>query len=264
MRLHFLGSFDVSDYQRLGVTKSDDLLILRYPELYRDKIRAEMRKIVEKNTKNKANGKEPVELDVSIDIRYQRRSTNANRWMWAIHTLEAQIINGKGMAGTAHGMKWVNSSAVTPEMIHEDYLEQYAKQDYFYASASMVNEARGMIIEGAGRILEEKWIPEFSMMSFLVFKTSSFMNAGEFYEFSEHIKTQLLSYGVDLDNASDYSTLMKEREHIYKAMVEAEKKEAEDNVPQSAESVDDIPILTFKKDPVSIVNEVSGGTECTK
>ena len=53
MRLRFPATFDVKDYTRFGVTKSDDLLILKYPEVYRDKIRAEMRKIVEKNAKNK-------------------------------------------------------------------------------------------------------------------------------------------------------------------------------------------------------------------
>ena len=95
MRRHFLGSFDVADYQRLGVTKSDDLLILRYPELYRDKIRAEMRKIVEKNAKNKANGKEPVEINVELDIHYLKRSLDQNAWLWKAHEIEAKIVNTK-------------------------------------------------------------------------------------------------------------------------------------------------------------------------
>jgi len=223
MHLRFPAFLDLKEYQRLGVTKSDDLLILKYSEVYRDKIRAEMRKIVEKNAKNAETGKEPVELDITVDIHYKKRSLDANRWMWAIHDLEARIINGKGMAGkNANGTRWIEAGAVTPEMIHDDYLQQYAKKYFIYAQAGMVNAMREVIAENMGRILEEKWLEDRQEMMFTVWKTSRFMTASEFYEFSEHIKAQLLSYGIDLDNASDFKNLMDERETLYRQMSTAE------------------------------------------
>lgn len=274
MLLKFPATLNVLDYKDHNITKSDDLLCVRYDSAYRDKIRAELRKINEKNAKNLSDGKEPVELDITVDIHYKKRSLDANRWMWAIHDLEARIINGKGMAGqNANGTKWVESGAVTPEMIHDDYLQQYAKKYFIYAQAGMVNAMREVIAENMGRILEEKWLEDRQEMMFTVWKTSRFMTASEFYEFSEHIKAQLLSYGIDIDHASDFSSLMDERETLYRQMSKAEsdttKQENKSidsrlqaqNVGTSSQSADNSEqvALTNPVDSVSLVTEVFHG-----
>jgi hypothetical protein len=264
MRLHFLGSFDVADYQRLGVTKSDDLLILRYPELYRDKIRAEMRKIVDKNAKNLANGKEPVELDVSIDIHYVKRSVDQNSWLWMAHTLEANIVNGHKSAWTdEQKVKWREAGGVTPEMIHDDYMDLYAPRGYIEVEPGFVDAVRKMLEETMGKVRAETWLPEKQKMQFEVWKTSSYMNVAEFCQLAEKVETQLLSYGIDLNTGADYKNLLADFDTWKR---EAEKKEGEANVPQSDNSVDtlepEIPILTLKKDPVKIVTEVFKRTQC--
>jgi len=245
----------VSDYQRLGVTKSDNLLILRYPELYRDKIRAEMRKIVEKNAKNLANGKEPVEIEVNLDIHYAKRSLDQNAWLWAAHTLEANIINGHRSAWTdRQKVQWREAGTVTPEMIHEDYMEQFAPRGFIDVEPGFVSAVRSMVNETMGRVIEETWQPDIQRMRFVILKTSSYMNVAEFCQLAEKVKESLLAYGIDLDSAADYKNLMTDLDTLKR---EAEKKEA--NVPQSTDSVDDIPILTFRKDPVKIIESVFNG-----
>ncbi len=261
MRTHFLGSFDVADYLRLGVTKSDDLLILRYPELYRNKIRTEMRKIVEKNATNKANGKEPVELDVSIDIHYVKRSVDQNSWLWAAHTLEANIVNGHKSAWTdEQKVKWRESGSVTPEMIHDEYMSLYAPRGYIDVEPGFVLAVRSMVNETMGRVIEEVWIPEIKKMRFTILKTSSYMNVAEFCQLAEKVEAQLLSYGIDLNTGADYKNLLSDFDTWKR---EAEKKEADSNAPQPGETVDeDIPVLTFRKNPVKIVEDVFKGEVC--
>lgn len=261
MRRHFLGSFDVADYQRLGVTKSDDLLILRYPELYRDKIRAEMRKIVEKNAKNKANGKEPVELDVSIDVHYQKRSTTFNSWMWAIHTLEANILNGRRSAWTDNEkLKWRETNAITPEMIHESDMVEYAPIAKIDVEPNNVPFLCKVLEEESGRVIskEPNGTGKFTIT---IRQTSSYWDVRRAAEYGGILKNRLLSYGISLDDSVDYRNIVSDFDTWKR---EAEKKEAEANVPQSTDSVEtlepDIPILTLRKDPVNIVTDVFKGT----
>jgi hypothetical protein len=255
MRLHFPATLDLKEYNRLGITKGDDLLILSYPEVYRDKIRAEMRKIVEKNAKNKANGKEPVELDVNIDVHYVKRSLDQNAWLWEAHTLEANIVNGHKSAWTDNQkIKWSEAGSVTPEMIHEDYLERYAPRGVIDVQPGMVDAVRRMINETMGRVVDEKWIPEKQVMQFTVWKTSSYMNVAEFCQLSEHVKEQLLSYGIDLDNAVDYKNLMADLEEVKSRAVTAEPE-----VEKQSRAVTVEAPLTKKKDAVSMVAEVFRG-----
>ena len=225
MHLKFTATFDVEDYKKHNVTKKDDILLLRYAEVARDKVRRELRKIVDKNNKNRDMGKEPVSIDVNMDIHYSKRSLDQNAWLWMAHTLEAAIVNNKRLSGEA--IQWNTPDEVTPQMIHDDYLERYAPRATVFVDAGNVDYLRKALTETAGRIMKETWHSDTQKMEMEIWKTSHYFNVREFCEFAEHIEDSLLSYGITLDNSTDYKNLIEDLQTLKnKAEVLTEPKES--------------------------------------
>jgi len=256
MRLRFPATFDLKDYQRLNITKSDDLLILKYPEIYRDKIRVEMRKIVEKNAKNEANGKEPVELEIEMNIHYAKRSMSANAWLWSAHTLEAKLINTKDQTWRdSMGISWYKVGAVTPEEIHDHYMNEFAPRAKVLIEPDCLEYFRQALNETTGKVVGEHYIESIGKYELTLWKTSSYMNVAEFCALSEHVKESLISYGINLDDATDYTQLLTDLEGI-KSRAVTDKEKSEDD----ASTVIDEPIvLKLRPDSVSIVESVFSG-----
>jgi hypothetical protein len=255
MRLRFPATFDLKDYQRLNITKSDDLLILKYPEVYRDKIRVEMRKIVEKNAKNEANGKEPVTLVCDIDIQYAKRSTDQNRWLWKAHEIEARLINTKDQIWRDEkGITWYKPGAITPEEIHESYNERYSPRAELIVDSSNVPFFRKMLTETTGKIIDETPIDS-EHVRFTILKTSSYLTVAEFCNLADKVSEEMLAYGIDISNGLDWNTLMADLEGIKsRAVTDKEKPEYD------ASTVTDEPIvLKLRPDSVSIVENVFRG-----
>lgn len=266
MRLHFPATLDLKEYNRLGITKGDDLLILSYPDVYRDKIRAEMRKIVEKNAKNAASGKEPVELDVNIDIHYQKRSLDQNSWLWRAHEIEANIVNGKKSAWTdSQKIKWRTADSITPEMIHSDYMEQYAPRGYIEVEPGFVDAVRKMVTESMGRVMKEEWLPDKQKMRFEIWRTSSYMDVREFCELADHVVENLLAYGIDLNSSVDYENLSTDLQEIKNEATKEEQSRAGKQDTKIEEhaltGINQEPQLTKPKDTVSMVKDVFNGEQ---
>jgi len=258
MRLRFPAQFDLKDYQRLNITKSDDLLILKYPEVYRDKIRVEMRKIVEKNAKNEANGKEPVELDVSIDIHYQKRSTTFNSWMWAVHTLEANILNAKRSAWTDdQRLRWRETNAITPEMIHESDMVEFAPIARIDVEPDNVPFLCKVLEEESGRVINRE--PNGAgKVTITIRQTSSYWDVRRAAEYGDILKNRLLSYGISLDDSVDYRNIVADFDTWKKEEASKIAFNAESNI-ETATGTEDIPVLHLRRDSVSIVASVFNG-----
>lgn len=258
MRLHFPATLDIPYAKGLGLFKLGHLLPLRYDAVYESKIQTEIKKILEKNAKNKANGKEPIELDVTIDIHYAKRSVDQNSWLWAAHTLEANIVNGHKSAWTDdQKIKWREAGSVTPEMIHEDYMQLWAPRGYIEVEPGFVDAVRKMLEETMGKVRAETWLPEKQKMQFEVWKTSSYMNVAEFCQLAEKITENMLLYGIDISSGLDWNNLMTDLEDIKSRSVKIEGEDGKN----SRSGAEEIPILTLRKDPVSIVKEVFKGKE---
>jgi len=258
MRLRFPATFDLKDYQRLNVTKSDDLLILKYPEVYRDKIRVEMRKIVEKNAKNEANGKEPVELDVSIDIHYQKRSTTFNSWMWAVHTLEANILNGKRSAWTDdQRLKWRETNAITPEMIHESDMIEFAPIARIDVEPDNVPFLCKVLEEESGRVISREHNGA-GKVTITIRQTSSYWDVRRAAEYGDILKNRLLSYGISLNDSVDYRNIVADFD-IWKKEEDLRAVLNESGGIEASTENEDVPILHLRRDSVTIVQNVFGG-----
>ena len=255
MILKFPATFNVKDYLDHNITKADDLLCIRYDSAYRDKIRAEMRKINEKNGKNIADGKEPVQLDVTVDIHYKKRSLDQNAWMWKAHEIEANIVNGRKSAWTdSQKVKWRVAETVTPEMIHESYMEQYAPRGSIEVEPGFVSAVRQMITESMGRVIKEEWLADKQKMCFEIWKTSSYMNVREFCELADRVVENLLAYGIDMNNAVDYEALSVNLQEIKN---EADKKEQENDVS----AIKKIDSYSSQSNSVTIVKSVFSGKQ---
>lgn len=271
MRLNFPATLDVKDYNDHNITKFDDLFCIRYDSAYRDKIRAELRKITEKNAKNLNDGKEPVQLDVTVDIHYKKRSLDQNAWLWRAHEIEANIVNGRKSAWTdSQKIRWRVAESITPEMIHDLYMEQYARRGYIEVEPGFVDAVRKMVNESMGRVMKEEWLPDKQKMQFEIWRTSSYMDVREFCELADHVVENLLAYGIDLNSAVDYEALSVDLQEIKN---EADKEEQSRTVKHEAEVAESYPTvtqeepiklalhstLTKENDSASIVKEVFKG-----
>lgn len=212
MRLKFTATFSVDDYKRHNISRMDDIIALRYMPEFNEKVRRELRKLVLKNSANKEKGRGLVEIDVDMDIHYKKRSLDQNRWLWMAHTLEAAIVNNKKVQGGA--IRWNTPDDVTPEMIHEDYMERFAPRGVVFAETGFIDCIRTMLQETQGRVVEEKWLPDEKRMMFTVWKTSSYLNVAEFCELGDKVTEQILSYGIDINRGVDFKRLAEDLETI--------------------------------------------------
>lgn len=220
MHLKFTATFDVEDYKTHNVTRYDNLLLLRYDNEFKDKVRRELRKIVDKNAKNQDKDRPPVELQVDVNIHYSQRSIDQNKWQWAAHTLEANIING-GLAAWKDGnIRWRNAGTITPEQIHDDYMSRFAAVGFVDVESGFVSAVRQMLEETQGHVINEEWIKDINRMRFTVRKSSSYMDVREFCEYAEHITDQILSYGIDINSGVDFKNLMEDLQTIKTGMIE--------------------------------------------
>jgi len=217
MRLKFTATFSVDDYKNHNISRMDDIIALRYMPEFREKVRRELRKLVLKNSANKEKGKGPVEIDVTCDIHYKKRSLDQNAWMWLAHTLEAAIVNNKKASGDF--VKWNTPDDVTPQMIHDSYMQEYAPRGFVDVAPGFVDAVRQMLEETQGRVIDETWMPDIQKMRFTVLKTSSYMNVAEFCELAGHVEDNLLSYGVTLDHAVDYKRLIEDLQTIKSGLI---------------------------------------------
>lgn len=227
MHLKFTATFNVEDYKTHNVTKKDDILLLRYAEVARDKVRRELRKIVKKNDENMMKGRPPVEIEIDANIHYAHRSLDQNRWLWAAHTLEANIINGGLAAWNDSNIRWRKAGTVTPEQIHEDYMELYGPMGFVDVQPDFTDAIRKMLEETQGHVIHEEWIDDIKKMRFTVRKTSSYMNTREFSELADHITSNLLAYGIDISTGEDFQKLLEDLQTLKnKAEVLTEPKES--------------------------------------
>jgi hypothetical protein len=116
VKLRFQATFDIEQYRKRGIMKSEDLVILKHDLQNRERIQKELYKIVEKNETNFLAGREPVELDVTIDIAYRPRSVKANALMWTLYGIIADVLNREN--GTRE--------KVTAQSLYDDDMKEWA------------------------------------------------------------------------------------------------------------------------------------------
>lgn len=217
MQAHILTEFDPSVYRRFGLPTAEHLLVLRVDATYWESLHKKLREHVEKNDKRILSGMEPFKLEVKIDVDYRHRSLSANAWLWAMHTIEADIINGNKTG------KWYGVNDVTPEMVHDDYMDRLAPR-----ADVVVDEWMVAALSETARVIGQEKLPG-GKIKLSLMKTSSFMNVREFAQLAHEVERQMASYGIPLDNYLEYKKLADQ-------VPEFDKKAAEGS-PKSWESM---------------------------
>ena len=212
MRASILSTFDPLVYRRFGLPTAEHLLVLRVDETYWGSLYKKLKEHVEKNDARIMAGQEPFKLEVKLGVDYRHRSLSANAWLWAMHTIEADIVNGGNGGG-----KWYGVNDVTPEMIHEDYMDRLAPRAEIVVDSWLVP----MLSETARVVAKEPLADGRVKVSLM--KTSSYMNSREFAALSREVERQITSYGVSLDHYLEYKKLADQ--------IPGFEKRAEENTP---------------------------------
>jgi len=196
MQAHILTEFDPSLYRRFGLPTAEHLLVLRVDETYWESVHKKLKEHVFKNDKRIFSGMEPFKLEVKIGVDYRHRSLSANAWLWAMHTIEADIINGTKVSTRWHGV-----DDVTPEMVHEDYMDRFAPR-----AEIVCDEWMAQALSETAKIVAREKLDD-GKVKLSLMKSSSYMNAREFAQLSHEVESQMVGYGIPLDNYLEYKKL---------------------------------------------------------
>lgn len=223
MHAHILTEFDPSVYRRFGLPTAEHFLVLRVGDTYWDSVYKKLKEHVAKNDKRIMSGQEPFKLEVKIDIDYRHRSLSANAWLWAMHTIEASIINGKTVP-----TKWQEADDVTPEMVHEDYMDRFAPR-----AEIVVEEWMVAAIGETARIISQEPMAD-GKVKLCLMKSSSYMNVREFAALAHEVERQMVGYGISLDHYLEYQKLSDQVPEFDKAAEKEAMPKESDNQTKAA------------------------------
>lgn len=210
MKLHLLADFAPSLYREHGVTTAERVVMLTIDESSWDHVRRALKAHAEHNDKRILSGREPHLLEVTIETDYRSRTLSQNAWMWAAHTLEANILNGHRSSWTdRQGVLWREAESITPEMVHADYMERYAARGHVDVDPAFVHAVASMMETETGHVMGREVQPD-GRVRLEVWKTSSYLNTAEFCALGRHIEDQLLSYGVGIGDVAEFLKLSRD------------------------------------------------------
>jgi len=198
MKLRFAATFDANEYRKRGILQRDCLVILKHLEEDRERIQRELYRIVEKNDAAIVSGKPPVELDVVIDIAYRKRSADANRLMWALYTIIAEVINRE--QGTRN--------RVTPEELYEQDMVDWAPRHRFVCEESSLEFFKIVLQEEKGKI--KSIDTKDGTCAIEVWQTSSFWNTKQMAEHIDRLLNTLEQMGVIRENDGNLDRIMRD------------------------------------------------------
>ena len=200
MKLRFAATFDAAEYRKREVLQRDCLVILKHDAADRERIQKELYKLVAKNDEAIARGKDLIELDVTIDIAYRKRSADANRLMWAIDTIIADALNRE--QGTR--------TRTTPEELYEKDMEDWAPRHRFVCEEKSLEYFRIVLQEEKGRIKNVEI--NGGTCSIEVWQTSSFWNTKQMAEHIDRLLNTLEQMGIIRENSGDLDRIMRDVE----------------------------------------------------
>ena len=195
-KLRFSASLDVKAWRACGITATDDLILLRYPHGSKMLIRTELQKIANKNNENDKQGLDSVELDVTIDIHYRPRSLQANKMMWALYTVLADIITAEE-----------KTYKTTPEELYAIDMQDWAPKHIIYCTDESRYFTVQLLQEENGKVKNTTWNKNTGMWEIEVWQTSSYWNVKQQCEHIERLLFQLETMGRNRINNGDIAKI---------------------------------------------------------
>jgi len=196
-RLRFNATLpDVKVWKDHGITSRDDLILLRYTEESRSRVRAELRKITAKNDENFLAGKKQVELDIVIDIAYRPRSLSANALMWSLYALLAQAMDKENK----------RLDPYTAQELYDRDMQVCAPRHVFFCTHDSLPFFKIVLEKDYGHVVAEK-DAENGFTSVEIMETSSYWDSKRMSDHIERIMNELESMGITRGANGDVSKI---------------------------------------------------------
>ena len=195
MKLRFTSFIDINEYRRREIYKNENIVLLSHKSADRPRILKELEKIFDLTERNVLQGKDPIMLDVTIDIQYRPRSIDANNLMWALYTVIAEVMNRE-----LRSMK-----KITPQELYDEDMKDIAprrrimcsRDDEQYFIEVLQSDFGGVKsrTELSGNIVLEAW------------ETSSRWNTKQMSEHIERLIATLEDMGVTTAGNGDVNAI---------------------------------------------------------
>jgi len=196
-RLRFNATLpDVKTWKDHGITSRDDLVLLRYTEEARKRVREELRKITARNDENFLAGKKQIELDVMIDIAYRPRSLSANALMWALYTLLAQAMDKENK----------RLDPYTAQELYDRDMEACAPRHVFFCTPESLPFFKIVLEKDYGHVVKEEDVGN-GFISVEIMETSSFWDSKRMSDHIERLMNELESMGITRGANGDVSKI---------------------------------------------------------
>jgi len=196
MKLRFPADLDMKAWEAKGI-KGENLILLRYPPEARPRILTELKKIHERNVEADHKCDDHIELDVTIDIAYKARSIQANKMMWSLYTVVADIINAESK----------EMKKITAEELYEQDMVDWAPKHKIICTNESFVFIKEILQAEKGKIRKTEWDPELKIWEIEVWQTSSYWNTKQQSEHIERLLALIESMGRNRMNNGDIAKI---------------------------------------------------------
>jgi hypothetical protein len=194
-RLRFTATLDMNAWRSCGIKSADNLILLAYPSEAKNRVRTELTKLNQKNIELELEGKDPVELDVEIDIMYKPRSLDANRLMFLQYRVLADIMNAEA--------KTMNR--ITADELYEHDMKDWATKHKIRCDNTSLPFIVEILEEKRGHIRSKEWDGTEWVME--VWQTSSYWDTKQQSEHIDRLFDLLETMGKNRSNNGDVARI---------------------------------------------------------
>ena len=166
-----------------------------------ERLRKEFVKVNSKNDERFEHGKDEIELEVTIDIHYAKRSVDQNSLIWALNTIRAEVLNRESPS----------TEPWTAQKIHSNDMEELAPKNIVRCTSDIkdcvlqVLQTEKGVVKSVNQISENEW-------AFEVWQTTRFWNSKMANEYITSQIDELASMHVTTYNDGNLDILFKEIE----------------------------------------------------
>jgi len=196
MKLRFPADIEKTDWEAYGIT-GKNMILLRYPQEARARIVKELTKIVARNEQLYMTCDAHIELDVTIDIAYKARSIQANKLMWALYSVIADILNVESK----------EMVRITPESLYEQDMQDWATRHYIRCTNDSLPFIKEILQEEKGKIKNTIWSDTEKLWEIEVWQTSSYWDTKQMSEHIERLFTLVETMGRNRSNDGDIAKI---------------------------------------------------------
>lgn len=194
-RLRFSGKLNLEAWRSHGILPDENLILLAYFPEAKARVRKELIALKKKNEELEAQGKESIELDVEINILYKPRSLNANRLMFKLYNVIAEMLNAEA--------KTMNK--ITADELYEKDMEDWAAKHQIKCDNISLPFVVEILEQEKGHVKNKSWDGDNWVLE--IWQTSSYWNTKQQSEHIDRLFSTIESMGRNRINNGDLAVI---------------------------------------------------------